>query len=190
MAERAAESTEALYVDNEPQAVPTDHAAEELKARRLAARYQLEFVDLEHFHIDHALFRSIPADLMLRCGFVPYRRDGNTLLIVVSDPSDLQTIDEVGVQLRNHVCVSGDSEHQEERGEPTRAEISEGFQIQLLREDERGREPHGREADVGDSPVIRLVDSMVFGAATPRQTSTSVQDDAMREVRIDGVLQR
>ncbi len=72
-----------------------------VEARRLAERYQLEFVDLEHFHIDHALFRSIPADLMLRYGFVPYRRDGQTLLIVVSDPSDLQTIDEVGVQLEH-----------------------------------------------------------------------------------------
>ena len=121
MAERAPQSTEALYADSEPQPVQTDHAAEEMKARRLASRYQLEFVDLEQFHIDHALFRSIPADLMLRYGFVPYRRDGQTLLIVVSDPSDLQTIDEVGVQLGTpiRVCVGTafvDSEHpQEER---------------------------------------------------------------------------
>src|SRR3989337_1008629 len=96
MADPAA-STDTLYA--EPKAGEVDQAAEEREARRLAARYELEFVDLEHFHIDHALFRSIPADLMLRYGFVPYRRDGQTLLIVVSDPSDLQTIDEVGLQL-------------------------------------------------------------------------------------------
>src|SRR6188474_3691403 len=86
---------------------PPDPQDEETEARRLAKRYELEFVDLEQFHIDHALFRSIPADLMLRYGFVPYRRDGQTLLIVVSDPSDLQTIDEVGVQLNApiRVCV-------------------------------------------------------------------------------------
>src|SRR4029453_3922899 len=94
-----------LYVD--PEAPPVDRAAEEVRARFLATRYQLEFVDLEHYHPDLALFRSIPADLMLRYGFVPYRRDGQALVIVVSDPSDLATIDEIGVQLGAviHVCV-------------------------------------------------------------------------------------
>src|SRR6478672_7012560 len=106
MANQPPASTETLYVEP-PEPRQVDRAAEELKARRLAARYQLEFVDLEHFNIDHALFRSIPADVMLRYNFVPYRRDGQTLLIVVSDPSDLQTIDEVGVQLNTpiRVCV-------------------------------------------------------------------------------------
>ena len=57
---------------------PTDaeHAAEVAQARRLAERYRLEFVDLSRFSIDHELFRAIPADLMLRYGFVPYRREG------------------------------------------------------------------------------------------------------------------
>src|SRR6476661_10259608 len=200
MAERAPESTEALYVDNEPQAVPTDHAAEELKARRLAARYQLEFVDLEQFHIDHALFRSIPADLMLRYGFVPYRRDGNTLLIVVSDPSDLQTIDEVGVQLSSpiRVCVGTPVAIQNilkksESSTRVLEEATEGFQIQILREDESGDENLTVEKlTSGDSPVIRLVDSMVFTALQRRASDIHVetQDDAVHvKYRIDGVLQ-
>ena len=80
MAEHVTPS-DTLYA--EPEAAPVvDRAAEEVAARRLASRYQLEFVDVEHFHVDHALFRSIPADLMLRYQFVPYRRDGQTLLIV------------------------------------------------------------------------------------------------------------
>ena len=40
-------------------------------ARRLAERYRLEFLDMNQFRIDQELFRSIPADLMLRYGFVP-----------------------------------------------------------------------------------------------------------------------
>ena len=67
------------------------------QARRLADRYRLEFVDMDTFRIDQELFRSIPADLMLRYGFVPCRRDGKTLVIVVSDPTDLPMIDELGV---------------------------------------------------------------------------------------------
>jgi type IV pilus assembly protein PilB len=201
MAEPAPQSTEALYAETEQTSVPTDHVGEQMKARRLAARYQLEFVDLEHFNIDHALFRSIPADLMLRYGFVPYRRDGNTLLIVVSDPSDLQTIDEVGVQLGMpiRVCVGTPSSIQNilkksESSTRVLEEATEGFQIQILREDESGEENLTVEKlTSGDSPVIRLVDSMVFTALQRRASDIHVetQDDAVHvKYRIDGVLQQ
>src|SRR6476469_9138324 len=137
--------TDTLYAETE--ASPIDRAAEEMKARKLAHRYQLEFVDLEHFHIDHGLFRSIPADMMLRYGFVPVRRDGQTLLIVVSDPSDLQTIDEVGVQLNTpiRVCVGTVSSIQNilkksESSQRVLEEATEGFQMQILRDEDAPRD--------------------------------------------------
>src|SRR5437773_11823368 len=77
----------------------SDHLAELAQARRLAERYRLEFVDMDTFRIDQELFRSIPAELMLRYGFVPYRREGKALVIVVSDPTDLPLIDELAVLL-------------------------------------------------------------------------------------------
>ena len=76
------------------------------QARRLAERYRLEFVDMDTFHIDQDLFRSIPADLMLRYGFVPHRRVGKALEIVVSDPTDLPMIDELGVLLATPIKVA------------------------------------------------------------------------------------
>src|SRR5206468_3088136 len=75
------------------------------QARRLAERYRLEFVDMDTFRIDQDLFRSIPADLMLRYGFVPYHREGKHLVIVVSDPTDLPMIDELGVLLSTPIRV-------------------------------------------------------------------------------------
>jgi type II secretory ATPase GspE/PulE/Tfp pilus assembly ATPase PilB-like protein len=185
----------------EPESGAVDHAAEGANARRLAQRYQLEFVDLDHFHIDNALFRSIPADMMLRYGFVPYRRDGQTLLIVVSDPSDLQTIDEVGVQLNTpiRVCVGTGSSIQKilkksESSQRVLEEATEGFQIQILREDESGDENLTVEKLTSDaSPVIRLVDSMVFTALQRRASDIHIetQDDAVHvKYRIDGVLQQ
>src|SRR5438128_7944415 len=75
-------------------------------ARHLAERYRLEFVDMDTFHIDQDLFRSIPADLMLRYGFVPHRRVGKALEIVVSDPTDLPMIDELGVLLSTPIKVA------------------------------------------------------------------------------------
>ena len=189
---------EPIYAD---EGAAADHAAEEVKARFLANRYQLEFVDLEHFHPDHALFRSIPADLMLRYGFVPYRRDGKALLIVVSDPSDLQTIDEVGVQLNSaiRVCVGTPTAIQNilkksESSQRVLEEATEGFQMQLLREDEAGEESLTVDKLTSDSsPVIRLVDSTIFTALQRRASDIHIEtgDDAVHvKYRIDGVLQK
>ncbi|HYN08602.1 MAG TPA: GspE/PulE family protein [Vicinamibacterales bacterium] len=199
MADSLTSSADTLYV--EPQAVPVDQAAEESHARKIADRYELEFVDLVHFHVDHALFRSIPADLMLRYGFVPYRREGPTLLIVVSDPSDLQTIDEVAVQLNTpiRVCVGTPSAIQSilkksESSQRVLEEATEGFQIQILREDETGEENLTVDKLTSDaSPVIRLVDSMIFTALQRRASDIHVetQDDSVHvKYRIDGVLQQ
>jgi len=190
--------SDTLYV--EPDEAPIDRAAEIAAAERLAVRYELEYVDLEQFHIDHALFRSIPADLMLRYGFVPYRRDGQTLLIVVSDPSDLQTIDEVSVQLNTpvRVCVGSSFAIQNilkksESSQRVLEEATESFQIQILRDDEGGEEALTVEKLTSDaSPVIRLVDSMVFSALQRRASDIHVETQAEAvhvKYRIDGVLQ-
>src|SRR5215470_8569304 len=93
---------------NEPGALMQtveEYSADVARARALAERYRVEFVDMDEFRIDQELFRSIPADLMLRYAFVPYRRDGKHLVIIVSDPSDLPMIDELGVLLNTPIKV-------------------------------------------------------------------------------------
>jgi type IV pilus assembly protein PilB len=192
-------SPETLYADP-TRGAGIDHAAEEQEAHRLAARYELEFVDLEHFRIDHALFRSIPADVMLRYGFVPYRRDGQTLLIVVSDPSDLQTIDEIGIQLGMPIRMAVGTASaiqsilkKSESSQRVLEEATEGFAMQILRDDESGEETLTVDKLTSDaSPVIRLVDSMVFTALQRRASDIHIEtgDDAVHvKYRIDGVLQ-
>src|SRR5689334_4260415 len=94
-----------LYV-GVPETTAAEHAAEVAHARRRAERCRLAFVDLSQFSIDHGLFRAIPADLMLRYSFVPYRREGNALVIVVSDPTDLPMIDELAVLLATPIKVT------------------------------------------------------------------------------------
>jgi type II secretory ATPase GspE/PulE/Tfp pilus assembly ATPase PilB-like protein len=177
-----------------------DPAAELVQARRLAERYGLEFVDLEHFRIDHDLFRSIPADLMLRCGFVPYRRDGRTLAIVVSDPSDLAVIDELEVVLAAplRVMVGTRSAIQSilqksESSQRVLDEATEGFQIQLLKDDESSDQNLTVERLTSDiNPMIKLVDSTIYTAIQRRASDIHIetQDDAVCvKYRIDGVLQ-
>src|SRR6476620_5781229 len=124
-----------------------DHLAEIAQARRLAERYRLEFVDMDHFLIDNELFRSIPAELMLRYGFVPYRREGRSLVIVVSDPTDIPMIDELAVILATPIkmTVGAPSAIQSilkksESSQRVLEDATEGFELQVLKEDESGDE--------------------------------------------------
>jgi type IV pilus assembly protein PilB len=188
-----------LYAESEEAAAP-DYAEEAAHARRLADRYGLEFVDFEQFRIDHELFRSIPADLMLRYGFVPYRRDGRSLVIVVSDPTDLPMIDELGVLLASPLKVTVGARSaiesilkKSESSQRVLEEATEGFQLQVLRDEDNGDESLTVEKLTSDtSPIIRLVDSTVFTAIQRRASDIHIetQDDAVIvKYRIDGVLQ-
>jgi type IV pilus assembly protein PilB len=189
-----------LYAEG-GEALPEERAAEMAQARRLAERYGLEFVDLEHFRIDHELFRSIPADLMLRYGFVPYGRDGKALGIVVSDPSDLPMIDELGVLLGTTIKVAVGARSaiesilkKSESSQRVLEEATESFQLQLLKEEENGDDNLTVERLTSDiSPVIRLVDSTIFTAIQRRASDIHIEtgDDAVHvKYRIDGVLQQ
>ena len=118
---------------------PEDSSTEIARARKLAERYRQDYVDMDDFRIDQELFRTIPADLMLRYGFVPYRRDGQSLVIVVSDPTDLPMIDELSVILgtRVKVTVGAPSAIQSilkksESSQRVLEDATEGFELQVL----------------------------------------------------------
>jgi type IV pilus assembly protein PilB len=182
------------------EANPAQIAAEIPTARRLAERYRLPFVDMDDFHIDNDLFRSIPAELMLRYGFVPHRREGQHLVIVISDPTNLPMIDELSLQLGTplKVTVGAPSAIQSmlkksESSQRVLEEATESFQLQLLKEDENGEDSLTVERLTSDiSPIIRLVDSTIFTALQRRASDIHIetQDDAVYvKYRIDGVLQ-
>jgi type II secretory ATPase GspE/PulE/Tfp pilus assembly ATPase PilB-like protein len=179
---------------------PEDYSQEVARSRKLAERYHVEFVDMDEFRIDQELFRSIPADLMLRYGFVPHRRDGKALVIVVSDPTDLPMIDELGVVLNTpvRVTVGAPSAIQSilkksESSQRVLEDATEGFELKVVKEDETGDENLTVDRLTSDtSPVIRLVDSTVFTAIQRRASDIHIEtgDDAVYvKYRIDGVLQ-
>jgi type II secretory ATPase GspE/PulE/Tfp pilus assembly ATPase PilB-like protein len=170
-------------------------------AQRLAERYRLEFVDMDHFPIDQDLFRSIPADLMLRYGFVPFKRAGRSLVIVVSDPSDIPMIDELSHLLGTPIKVTVGARtaiesilKKSESSQRVLEEATEGFHLQLLKEDDAGDENLTVERLTSDiSPVIKLVDSTIFTAIQRRASDIHIEtgdDEVNVKYRIDGVLQQ
>src|SRR5918994_770457 len=178
-----------------------EHSAEGARARQLAERYRREFVDMNEFRIDQELFRSIPADVMLRYGFVPLRRDGNALVIVVSDPADLPMIDELSAILRTPIKVTVGTPtaiqsilKKSESSQRVLEEAVDGFQLQVLKDEDLGEDSLTVERlTTGDiSPIIRLVDSTIYTAIQRRASDIHIEtgDDAVHvKYRIDGVLQ-
>ena len=138
---------------------------------------------MNQFRIDQELFRSIPADLMLRYGFVPYRRDGKAIVIVVSDPTDLPMIDELRVMLGTPIRVMVGARSaieamlkKSESSQRVLDEATEEIQIQVLKEDERGgRQPDRRAADERHQPdhPARGLDDLHRASSVGRATFTS-----------------
>ena len=176
---------------------PTGEAA---RARRLADEYGFPFVDLEHFQIDHQLFRDIPLDLMMRYQFLPEHRENGQISIVVGDPTDVLKLDELelllGAPLIVKVASPAAIRDKLQRSESTQRvldEATEGFRMQLVAEDEDGEETVTIDSITQQetSPIIKLVDSIVFNAIQRRASDIHIEtrdNEVVVKYRIDGVL--
>jgi type II secretory ATPase GspE/PulE/Tfp pilus assembly ATPase PilB-like protein len=173
---------------------------EEARARDLAGRYRLEYVDVGSFAPDPEILQSVPVELMFRYNFLPYRREAGRLVLVMADPTDIPVLDELSLLLQTPVqpAVGTPSAILEalKRGQGTQRvleEASESFKIQILRGDENGDEVLSIDKIQSDqSPIIRLVDSTVFDALNRRASDIHIEtrdNEVVIKYRIDGVLQ-
>jgi len=180
----------------------TDEAAEREQARRLAERYRCPFVDLREQRIDPDLFRSIPAELMFRYKFVPLEAHDTTLMVAMADPSQLQLTDELslllGKRLQIKVATTSQIDDLLKRTEQSQRvldQATEGFTLQVVGEDEDSDENISMDKltrDSGVSPVVRLVDTVIFTALERRASDIHIETrntEVVVKYRIDGVLQ-
>jgi type II secretory ATPase GspE/PulE/Tfp pilus assembly ATPase PilB-like protein len=177
-----------------------DHDAEEAAARALARRYRLEYVDVASFAPEPEILSAVPVDLMFRYNFLPYRREGGRLVLVMADPTDILVVDELSLLLQTPIqpAVGTPSAIQEalKRGQGSQRvleQASESFKIQILRDDENGEEVLSIDKIQADaSPIIKLVDSTVFDALSRRASDIHIEtrdSEVLIKYRIDGVLQ-
>jgi type IV pilus assembly protein PilB len=182
---------------------PSDDTTERDQARRLAERYRCPFVDLREQRIDPELFRSIPAELMFRYNFVPLESHDSTLVVALADPSQLPLNDELshllGKRLQIKVATAsqiGELLKRTEQSQRVLDQATEGFTLQVVNEDEDSDENISMEkltrGDTGVSPVVRLVDTVIFTALERRASDIHIETRSTEVVvkyRIDGVLQ-
>jgi type IV pilus assembly protein PilB len=174
--------------------------AEREAAIALAERYRLNFIPLEDYPVDYSLVQALPVDLMLRNKFVPVRRDNGHMVIAMADPSDLMLLDELKAQLRVSLKVEVATwsaiESVLRKGDASQRvlqEATEGFRAALVKETDQGEEVLDLDRLSGDemSPIIKLVDTIVFTALEKRASDIHLETrdtDMIVRYRIDGAL--
>jgi type IV pilus assembly protein PilB len=192
---------------NLPSAADLASAAEEQQerdhARKLAERYRCAFIDLREQRIDPELFRTIPADLMFRYNFVPLERHNNLLSIAVADPSQVLLSDELPLLLGKKLTIKvatarqiGDLLKRTEQSQRVLEQATEAFTLQVSKEDQEESEEtisaDRLTRDTAVSPVVRLVETVIFTALERRASDIHIEardTEVAVKYRIDGVLQ-
>ena len=183
--------------------MPHNLDAELEQAQQLAARYHFDFVDLRDFRPEQELLRTIPLDLMLRYEFLPLEATDHQLVVAVGDPTDLSRLDELELRLDRRLIVKVAAPAQVrdflKKTEPSQRvleEATEEFRLDVIRDEESAEEGLSLEHLVEGrdvSPMIRLVDSIIFSGLERRASDIHIesQDNAVVvKYRIDGVLQQ
>jgi len=183
---------------------PTPELSAEFdQVRQLAARYHFDFVDLRDCRPDGDLLRTIPLDMMLHYQFLPLEARDHQLVIVVGDPTDLSRLDELEMKLDRQlvICVAPPSQVRDflKKTEPSQRvldEATEEFRLDVISDEEAAGEGLSLEHLVEErevSPMIRLVDSIIFAGLERRASDIHIEsrdNSLVVKFRVDGALQQ
>lgn len=185
------------FLDNEPPEV--------VEAKQLAKRYRLPYIDLlppdADSPIDYEELAKIPVEMMLRNHFVPLKREGHDLHAAMADPTNLERLDEMenalNVRIVPYIATQGAIDVILKRGDATQRVLQEaasGFKISLVKETDQGEEVLDLDRLASDSdmsPIIKLVDTIVYNAMESRASDIHIEAgdrDVRVKFRIDGAL--
>ena len=166
------------------------------RARTQAAALLLAYEPLDHAPDDAELWGAIPVDLLVRFACVPVRREGLRLVVAFADLHDLDRVDDLEFLLERPIeavvapARSVAAALKRHRGDEVFLEqASERLRLQLLADDETPVVDERVRPE--ESPIIRLVDSLILGAIERRASDIHVETkdrEVLVKYRIDGVL--
>jgi type II secretory ATPase GspE/PulE/Tfp pilus assembly ATPase PilB-like protein len=163
---------------------------------RQAEALRLPFDALDHPVDDPTLWAEVPLELMVRYGCVPIGRQGARLVLAFGGLDDLLKVDELEFQLARPIeAVVAPRRRVEDLlrrhrgGEMLLEQASEPLRLQLVTEDES--ETIELTSTPSESPIVRLVDSLILGAIDRRASDIHIETkdrEVLAKYRVDGVL--
>jgi type IV pilus assembly protein PilB len=165
----------------------------EQRARAIAERLGLDFLDLTQYRLDMAAVNMLPADVARRCELVPVAREGDTLVIAMADPANVVAIDDVEIQTGMNVQVAVATR------EDIMAVIAQMNRLDTAVTeaivDDQAKEPVellGLQEAATETPIVKLVNTMLSQAVTLGASDVHFEAGPreMRvRLRVDGVLE-
>jgi type IV pilus assembly protein PilB len=165
-------------------------------ARRQAERLRLPFEPLESTPDDPELWSLVPLELMVRFACIPVGRVGGRLVLAFGGLDDVSRIDDAEFHLGRPIdAVVAPAERVAEvlrrhrGGEILLEQASEPLRLQLVADDES--DVVELQTQAGESPIVRLVDSLILGAIDRRASDIHIETkdrEVLAKYRIDGVL--
>jgi type IV pilus assembly protein PilB len=166
-------------------------------ARALARRLRLDYVELTERDVDRGVAMLVDGKVQRRYGVVPLRMEGNRLVVAMSDPTNVQALEDLALITGLPVTPVVASEDEIRQVHAKLFAITEEVSEFL---EEAGREALS-EGDVGEialgehtpdeAPIIRLVSSILQQAVGDGASDVHVEPRARELVvrmRVDGVL--
>ncbi|MGZ6969776.1 MAG: GspE/PulE family protein [Acidimicrobiia bacterium] len=170
----------------------------ELVARMLAQKHNMPLADLLASKVDDEAAKLIPLHVLERVVAIPFALEEDTLKIAISDPGNLNAIDELRIATRHQVelfVASRDDILVETRrlvraseAFGARAAVDEG----LIVEEEEEADDLEVDDGISEAPLVRLVNSVIFQAAEDGASDIHFEpqeDSLVVRYRVDGVLQ-
>jgi len=151
---------------------------------------------LDHAPDDPTLWSEVPLELLVRYSCVPVRREGERIVLAFASLDDPTKVDELELLLERPIePVLAPAERvatllrRHRGGEILLEQASEGLRLQLLSDDETAAVEE--KLLPAESPIVRLVDSLVLGAIDRRASDIHIETkdrEVIAKYRIDGVL--
>jgi len=178
-----------------PSATGSNRRHDEQKARRRADELLLPFEPLDLPPTDPDLWALVPLELLVRYSCVPLRVEGERVVLAFGSLEDPTQVDELEFLLERPVeAVVAPPDRvaallkRHHGGEVLLEQASEGLRLQFVDDDEGDADLKTLPAE---SPIVRLVDSLVLGAIDRRASDIHVETkdrEVLVKYRIDGVL--
>jgi type IV pilus assembly protein PilB len=167
----------------------------------LSKQYGVPAISLADFDVDDDVIKLVPKAIAEKHQVVPVNRAGSSLIIAMSDPSNIFAIDEIKFQTGYNVepVVASEQAIREameryyaEKG-PSYEELMQGFDdsdVSII-ESEEGEDIVDLEKSAGEAPVVKLVNLILLDAIKKGASDIHVEPyekDFRVRFRIDGNL--
>jgi type IV pilus assembly protein PilB len=166
----------------------------------LSKQYGVPSINLAEFEVDQAIIKIIPVEIIQKYQIIPVNRAGSTLIIAMSDPSNIFAIDDIKFMTGYNVEVVVASESAIKSAidkyydqSASLADVMGDLELEDLEVigDEEDVDVSSLERATEDAPVVKLVNLILTDAIKKKASDIHIEpyERTFRvRYRIDGIL--